>query len=124
MFNYSNGRAQFGAGMYASFFNNDDTSLTWQNAYGKVGNWEQGVAYSDGFGQMALEPENSYLQFKAYGGFIFNARTRLTADLSWGTMKQDDAFLPYTINPALRVREDLPRTEADAKIDDPVSAPA
>jgi MtrB/PioB family decaheme-associated outer membrane protein len=117
MFNYSNGRAQFGAGLYGSFFNNDDTSLTWQNAYGKVGNWEKGVAYSDGYGRMALEPENSYLQLKAYGGFIFNARTRLTADLSWGSMKQNDAFLPYTINPALRVREDLPRTDADAKID-------
>jgi MtrB/PioB family decaheme-associated outer membrane protein len=117
MFNYASGRAQFGVGMYASFFNNDNTSLVWQNAYGKVGNWEQGVAYADGFGQMALEPENSYLQFKAYGGFIFNARTRLTANLSWGTMKQDDAFLPYTINPTLRVREDVPRTDADAKID-------
>jgi len=117
MFNYSNGRAQFGAGLYASFFNNDDSSLTFQNAFGKVGNWEKGVAFSDGFGRMALEPENSYLQFKAYGGFIFSAKTRLTADLSWGTMKQDADLFPYTINPALRVREDIPRTEADAKID-------
>jgi MtrB/PioB family decaheme-associated outer membrane protein len=117
MFNYAEGRFQFGAGMYASFFNNDTTSLSFQNAFGKVGNWEQGVAYPDGFGQMALEPENSYLQFKAYGGMIFNPKTRLTADLSWGTMKQDDAFYPYTINPELRVREDLPRTDADAKID-------
>jgi MtrB/PioB family decaheme-associated outer membrane protein len=116
MFNYADGRLQFGAGLYASFFNNDTPSLTWQNAYGKVGNWAQGVAFPDGFGQMALEPENSYLQFKAYGGFIFNAKTRLTADLSWGTMKQDDAFYPYTINPDLRVRADLPRTDADAKI--------
>lgn len=117
MFNYSSGRAQFGIGMYASFFNNDDEALQFQNAFGKVGNWEKGVAYPDGFGQMSLEPENHYLQFKAYGGFIFNAKTRLTADLSWGTMKQDDAFLPYTVNPALRVREDLPRSDADAKID-------
>jgi MtrB/PioB family decaheme-associated outer membrane protein len=117
MFNYVNGRAQFGAGLYASFFNNDSPSLTWQNAYGKVGNWEQGVAFPDGFGLMALEPENSYLQLKAYGGFIFSAKTRLTADLSWGTMKQDDAFYPYTINPNLRVREDLPLSNADAKID-------
>jgi MtrB/PioB family decaheme-associated outer membrane protein len=117
MFNYANGRLQFGAGMYASFFNNDTPSLTWQNAYGRVGNWAQGTAFPDGFGQMALEPENSYLQFKAYGGFIFSARTRLTADLSWGTMKQDDIFYPYTINPDVRVSADLPRTDADAKID-------
>lgn len=117
MFNYANGRAQFGAGLYASFFNNDTTSLTWQNAFGKVGNWGDGVAFPEGFGLMALEPENSYLQFKAYGGFIFNAKTRLTADLSWGTMEQDDAFYPYTVNPNLRVREDVPLPDADAKID-------
>jgi len=116
MFNYANGRAQFGAGMYASFFNNDTSSLSWQNAYGRAGNWEQGVSFPDSFGQMALEPDNQYLQFKAYGGFIFNAKTRLTADFSWGTMKQDDAFYPYTINPDLRVREDLPLSDADAKI--------
>lgn len=116
MFNFAEGRLQFGVGMYASFFNNDTTSLSWQNAYGKVPNWEKGVAFPDGFGQMALEPENHYLQVKAYGGFIFNARTRLTADLSWGTMKQDDAFYPYTINPDLVVREGLPLSDADAKI--------
>ena len=116
MFNYENGRAQFGVGMYASFFNNDTSSLSWQNAYGKIGNWPQGVAFPDGFGQMALAPDNSYLQFKAYGGFVFNAKTRLTADFSWGAMKQDDAFFPYTINPDLRVRADLPLDNADAKI--------
>jgi len=116
MFNYANGRVQFGAGVYGSFFNNDTSSLSWQNAYGKIGNWPQGVAFPDGFGQMALEPDNHYLQFKAYGGFIFSAKTRLTADFSWGAMKQNDTFLPYTINPDLRVREDLPRSDADAKI--------
>jgi len=116
MFNYANGRAQLCAGVYGSFFNNDTSSLSWQNAYGKIGNWPQGVAFPDGFGQMALEPDNHYLQFKAYGGFIFNAKTRLTADFSWGAMKQNDTFYPYTINPDLRVREDLPLSDADAKI--------
>jgi MtrB/PioB family decaheme-associated outer membrane protein len=117
MFNFADGRFQFGAGLYASFFGNDDPSLTWQNAYGKVGNWEPGVAYPDGLGRMALEPDNSYLQLKTYGGFVFSAKTRLTADLSWGTMEQDDVFFPYTINPALRVRADLPRGSADAKVE-------
>jgi len=116
MFNFADGRFQFGAGLYASFFNNDDPSLGWQNAFGKAGGWEPGVGYPDGNGLMALEPENSYLQLKTYGGIIFNARTRLTADFSWGTMEQDDAFFPYTVNPDLRVRQDLPRTSADAKI--------
>jgi MtrB/PioB family decaheme-associated outer membrane protein len=117
MFNFADGRIRFGAGLYASFFNNDAPSLSWQNAYGKVGNWDQGVAFPNGTGLMALEPENSYLQFKTYGGFIFNAKTRLTADLTWGTMEQDDVFFAYSVNPDLRVRSDLPRSSADAKVD-------
>ncbi len=116
MFNFADGRFQGGAGLYASFFNNDEISLTWQNAYGKVGNWERGVAYPGGQGRLALEPDNSYLQLKAYGGININAKNRLTADFSWGTMEQDDVFFPYTVNPAIAVPADLPRTSADAKI--------
>jgi MtrB/PioB family decaheme-associated outer membrane protein len=116
MFNFADGRFRFGAGLYASFFKNDEKSLAWQNAYGRVPNWEPEVHYPDSQGLMALEPDNSYLQLKAYGGMNFNAKTRLTADLSWGTMEQDDGFFPYTINPDLRIFADLPRSNADAKI--------
>jgi MtrB/PioB family decaheme-associated outer membrane protein len=117
MFHFANGRLQFGAGLYASFFANDETSLTWQNAYGRVGQWEPGVEFPNGYGRMALEPDNSFLQLKAYGGFVFSSKTRLTADISWGEMEQNDALLPYTVNPDLRVRRELPRSNADATIE-------
>ena len=34
MFNYATQRLQFGFGAYASFFNNDTPTLSWQNAFG------------------------------------------------------------------------------------------
>jgi MtrB/PioB family decaheme-associated outer membrane protein len=116
MFSYASGRFQFGAGIYASFFKNDEKSVSWETAYGKGGRWEDGTGFPEGTGQMSLEPDNSYLQFKMYGGMNFGRSTRVTADFSYGSMKQDDAFLPYTINDNLRVRTPLPQTDADAKI--------
>ena len=116
MFTYAHGRFQFGTGIYASFYNNDAKSLSWETAYGKGGRWAVGTGYPDGVGQMSLEPDNSYLQFKMYGGMNFARGTRLTADFSYGSMEQDDTFLPYTINDNLRVRIPLPQTNADAKI--------
>jgi MtrB/PioB family decaheme-associated outer membrane protein len=116
MFDYTAGRAQFGLGIYASFFKNDESRLIWQNAFGQHVGWEDGVGYPNGQGQMAMEPDNSYLQFKAYGGMNFNAKTRLTADFSYGKMEQDDAFLPFSINPALNAPIPLPQANADAEI--------
>jgi MtrB/PioB family decaheme-associated outer membrane protein len=116
MFEYSAGRFRFGAGIYASFFDNGEESLQWQNAYGQPGTWDGVVAYPNGYGQMALEPDNSYLQFKTYAGINITGRTRLMADLSYGKMEQDDAFLPYTINPTLDAPLPLPMDNADAQI--------
>jgi len=116
MFTYSDSRFQFGAGIYASFFSNDENSVSWETAYGKVGIWGSGTGFPDGTGRLALEPDNSYLQFKTYGGVNFSRSTRLTADFSYGSMEQDDVFFPYTINDELRVHTPLPQADADAKI--------
>lgn len=118
MFNWGNSRAQFGFGVYASWFSNDETALVWQNAYGRVTNgWAPSVSYPGSQGQLALEPDNSYMQLKAYGGINFSAATRLTADVAFGEMEQDDALLPYTINPDLVVHTPVPLDSLDAKID-------
>lgn len=113
---YALGNVQFGAGIYASVFSNDQKSVSWENAYGQNSGWAPGVGFPDGVGRMALEPDNSYVQLKTYGGLNLSKKTRLTADLSYGTMKQDDAFFPYTVNPRLSTPVALPRDNADAKI--------
>lgn len=117
MFNYNTARAQFGFGFYASFFKNDETSLVWQNAFGRQAQWAPSVSYPDAQGRLALDPDNSYLQFKAYGGLNLAPGTRLTADVSFGQMEQDDALLPYSINPNLVVHTEVPLDSLDAQID-------
>jgi MtrB/PioB family decaheme-associated outer membrane protein len=116
MFNYATSRLQFGVGVYASFFSNAENTLTFQNAYGYRNGWAPGVEYPDAHGRLALEPDNSYVQFKAYGGMNFTPSTRLTADFSYGKMQQDDSLLPYTVNPNLEVHTPVPLSSLDAEI--------
>jgi len=116
MFAYNTARIQAGAGIFASFFSNDESSFTFQNAYGYRNGWAAGVRYPDSYGRAALEPDNSYLQFKAYGGINLARATRLTADFSYGKMEQDEALLPYTVNPDLDVHTDVPLSSLDAEV--------
>ena len=116
MFRYATNRVQFGAGVYASFFSNDESTLTFQNAYGYRNGWAPGVEYPDAFGRLALAPDNSYVQLKVYGGMNFARATRLTADLSYGKMRQDEALLPYTVNPDLEVHTPVPLASLDAEV--------
>jgi len=116
MFAYGTARLQFGFGIYASFFGNDDDTLTFQNPYGHLTSWADSVAWPDSQGRIALEPDNSYIQFKAYGGMNFGPTTRLSAAFSFGKMEQDDALLPYSINPELVVHTPVPLASLDAKI--------
>ena len=117
MFEYANTRMQFGFGAYGSFFNNDETSLVWQNAFGNVGGWAPSVSFPGSQGALALKPDNSYIQFKAYAGLNLAGNTRITADVALGEMEQDDPFLPFTINPNLIVNTPVPLENLDGKID-------
>jgi len=116
MFKYASGRVQFGAGVYASFFSNGEETLTFQNAYGYRNGWAPGIQYPDAYGRLALEPDNSYVQFKTYGGINLTPSTRLTADFSYGKMEQDESLLAYTVNPDLVVHTPVPRESLDASI--------
>jgi MtrB/PioB family decaheme-associated outer membrane protein len=116
MFHYGSGRAQFGFGFYGSFFHNHEETLTFQNAYGHVSSWAESVAFPGSLGRYALEPDNSYVQFKAYGGMNFGRATRLTADLAVGKMKQNDHLLPWSVNPELLVETPVPLARLDGKV--------
>lgn len=117
MFSFGTARLQAGFGVYLSFFSNDETALVWQNAFGRQSQWDESVQYPDSQGRLALEPDNSYWQFKGYVGMNFSPTTRLTADLAIGSMEQDEPLLPYTINPELEVHTPVPLANADARID-------
>ncbi len=92
---------------YASFFSNNDTSLSWQNPYNPI------VPGADS-GQRALPPDNQFHQILLTTGYQLSDVTRLNADLAIGRMEQDESLLDATTNPNFSVV--LPRNSASAKV--------
>ena len=119
--NYNSKAFQLQAGFYQSKFENDKKSLQWQNPFAAITGWAPAAGFPTGFGQVALPPDNDYTRLSLNGGYNFDSHTRLSFTLERGRMEQDDAFLPYTVNPALTVTTPLPRDSADAKIDTTVA---
>ena len=116
-FGFANARYQYGFSLFSSWFDNGQKSVTWDNPYGQRSGWADGVGFPDGRGLYSLEPSNEAMQFRVYGGINFDNRSRLSADISVGSMKQDNSLFAYSINPALDVHTPLPRMVMDAKID-------
>jgi MtrB/PioB family decaheme-associated outer membrane protein len=114
---------QIRIGYYMSLFDNENSSLRWQNPYTNITGWTS-AGFPTGLGQMHLEPENEFHQVYASGGWSINDSMRLTGDLSYGRATQDDAFLPYTINPVLAasITQPLPRTSLDGKVNNTYAA--
>jgi MtrB/PioB family decaheme-associated outer membrane protein len=91
-----------------SVYNNENSSLDWDNAYTAPPGADTG--------QMALAPDNESHQVTLAGSAFLPARTTLNGQISLGRMTQDDGFLPYTSN-ALLATSPLPRNSANAKVD-------
>jgi MtrB/PioB family decaheme-associated outer membrane protein len=105
---YNTRKSQSSLAYYGSFFTDNNTSLTWQNAYDPV------VAGADA-GQRALPPDNQFHQFLFSSAYQLSVATRISGDIALGRMLQDENLLAATINPNLAVS--LPRTSADAQVD-------
>jgi MtrB/PioB family decaheme-associated outer membrane protein len=105
--NYSRARWQMAVKYQFSKFENDNTSVQWENAFSLPGSVSQG--------QAALEPDNKMQQVSLRGSYqLFNA-TQLTGLLATGRMEQDVAFLPYTVNGALSPAA-LPRSSLGGEV--------
>ncbi|WP_420474547.1 MtrB/PioB family decaheme-associated outer membrane protein [Noviherbaspirillum sp. ST9] len=116
---YATKRMQLQFGYYGSFFSNQNLGLAWQNPFASTvwtGTTPGVTTFNQG--QLALPPDNQAHQISASAGFNFTPQTRLSGSLSFGRMRQDDTFLPYTINPALAatVTTPLPRTSLDGRV--------
>jgi MtrB/PioB family decaheme-associated outer membrane protein len=101
-------RAQVELGFIGSYFDNGESSLTWQNPFSAAPEHQAFRA--------ALEPDNEFYQFNLSAAFAVTQRIRLSGQAVIGRMTQDEAFLPYTINP---IYSDLvlPRESLDGKVD-------
>jgi len=77
-----------------SSFRNDNSSVTWANPFFPV------VAGAT-TGQLALAPDNQFQQLRGTAGYDVTPAIRVTGELAFGRLTQDDAFLPATQNAAL-----------------------
>lgn len=101
-----------------SFFNDQNNVLLFQNPYSMQasgGPWAPGTGYPSS-GGYSLPPDNESHQFLFSGGYVLGEASRLSGQLSYSLLRQDDQFLPYSVNPALRVNRGLPRDSLDGKL--------
>ncbi len=115
---YTEKKYQLELRYHLSDFSDQNTALTWQNPYSAIAGWAAAAGFPTGQGSLALPPDNRFHQGSLLFGYNFTDRTRFTADAALGRMSQNDAFLPYTINPVLAasVNEPLPRDSLDGEI--------
>lgn len=117
---YADTRKQFQLSYYLSLFNDKNDSLTWQNPYSAIAGWDTSAGYAaGGQGRLALPPDNEFHQVSASGGYNLSDKTRVSADVAIGRMTQNQAFLPYTVNPTLAasITQPLPRSSLNGRID-------
>ncbi|HKJ17349.1 MAG TPA: MtrB/PioB family decaheme-associated outer membrane protein [Xanthomonadales bacterium] len=110
--NWSRKTFQLIFGFSASEFDNNRNSLTWENPF-------TGPPQTDNF-RAALEPSNEFYQFSLTGAWTIRPGMNLSGYASMGEMSQDEAFLPYSINPEFDGLT-LPRTSLDGKVDTSVA---
>jgi MtrB/PioB family decaheme-associated outer membrane protein len=110
---------QFELRYYLSLFDNANDGMTWQNPFAAIAGWHPSAGFPSGQGRQGMAPDNRFHQISALAGYNLSERTRISADVAFGQMTQDQAFLPYTVNPALQdsIVQPLPRTSLDGRID-------
>src|ERR1035437_1285166 len=107
---YGNSRGGFQAGYSASIFNNEAPALQWQNPFNSVS-----AVSNSSQGQIALYPDNTAQSLEFAGAVNLSATTRLMAYISPEWMRQNSAFLPYTVNSAVTGVAPLPATSLNGK---------
>ena len=110
---YSDERLHLDGRVAWSDFDNDEDLLSWQNPYSSFG---PRVRYPEGYGGLALAPDNEQLSGRLTGHYIFSAKTRLQFDGSYALATQDQSFADYTVNPALVVTEPVPTSDLDGEV--------
>ena len=106
---WSNDRGMARVAYDGSWFNNNIERLIWDNPLR--------VSDAPGLpskGQTALWPDSTANTVSMSGSLALPARTRAFGYVSLGTWLQDEALLPFTINPTI-ARLALPRPTAEAK---------
>ncbi len=109
-------RASAGLSYTGSFFRNAHSSMSWQSPFGAHPQWVGGTGYP-GVARLSLEPDNSFHQLGFAGSYALSGTLRVNMGASYGRMLQDQAFLAYTVNPAIAINTPLPRSSLSGRVD-------
>jgi MtrB/PioB family decaheme-associated outer membrane protein len=107
---WSNGRAMAGGGYAVSWFSNAVPTVTWDHPLVLID-----APNASSQGRMTLWPDSTYHVVNTRGFVRLPGRSRVSAFLSLGTMRQDEPLLPHTINTAITPVIPLARETADAE---------
>lgn len=113
---YAGKKTQFALSYNLSNFKDNKTSVTFQNLFDST-RWADAANFPDGFGRLALPPDNKAQTLTFSGGHLFNAKTRATFNFMYNHATQNEAFLPFTVNPNLLAPIALPRASLMGEID-------
>jgi MtrB/PioB family decaheme-associated outer membrane protein len=105
---YSGARGHIQFGAFGSWFKNQNNSITWQNPFSTQDSTQTL--------RSSLEPDNNFYQINLTGAFLISPKLRASGQVAIGRIKQDDAFLPYSINPDFSDVL-LPRLSLDGQLD-------
>lgn len=106
-------RYLFRAGYTGSWFNNDVTTLTFDNPWRLT----DGSGASSR-GRLSLPPSSSYYAVNGMASVKLPGRSRATVSFTSGVLKDaDDALMPNTINTASATPLPLPRETVDGQAD-------
>ncbi len=106
--NHAGKSAHWRLGFSGSEFDNAVKSVTWQNPFTPLPGTDVLRA--------SLEPDNQFYRFDLAGAWAPSPGVRLSGRAAVGRMEQDDALLPYSINPEFSDLP-LPRLTADGRVD-------
>ena len=108
---YSRGAVTFRGGYSGSFFHNEDTTITYDSPFRLTD-----VAATPSRGRNSLPPSNSFVSVNGMASVKMPARSRATAYVSMGQLKDaGDPLMPQTINsanPTLPLERDRVNGEA------------
>jgi MtrB/PioB family decaheme-associated outer membrane protein len=109
---YATDRWSVRLGYTGSIFTNDLSSFTWDNPFRTTDSATLGAAR----GRHSLPPDNMAHNVSLSGAVNLPFASRFMGTISYGLMRQDESFLPHTIN-SLLAPSALPAGSLDGKID-------
>lgn len=117
---WAKGKWYAGIDLHVSRFDNDVNAVRWDNPLRITDAVSaSGTNNSAATPQAALPPDNRSWNLDFNGGVRLPHNHQISASISWGKMKQNMTFLPFSTNTALMALSNypsLPAPSADAKI--------